>query len=176
MISQWSKFVQEKDHFPDNSSLITYFVLLDKIYGYLPAKMLLEIRTVRTFVKYMSILDEELFSEASVGSNALYFVKVIWCSRLFCTPPPNSLEAMNCFFAVAGGWMLLDFGWFVLFMFFICQKITDEVSFPEKRIWSILLHVIPYNNGAYIFCRNMYLYCITLYRWTNPSIWTTLLD
>ena len=38
-------------------------------------------------VYIISIPDEELFSETTVGSTASYFVKIILCSRWFCNPP-----------------------------------------------------------------------------------------
>ena len=40
------------------------------------------------FVLIISIPDEELFSETAVGCTASYFVKIIWCFRWFCNPPP----------------------------------------------------------------------------------------
>ena len=47
------------------------------------------IQTVRFIVLIISIPDEELFPETTVGCTASYFVKIIWCSGWFCTPPPR---------------------------------------------------------------------------------------
>ena len=51
------------------------------------------------------------FSEKAVRCNASYFVKIIWCSRWFCNP--LFFNVVYCFIC---GWLLLDFGWFVLFL------------------------------------------------------------
>ena len=75
------------------------------------------IQTVWLIVKIISIPDEELFSEKAVGCTASYFVKIIWCSCWFCYPLPI-LRLNIAYFAVAEGWLLLDIGWFVLFLHF----------------------------------------------------------
>ena len=72
------------------------------------------IQTVWLIVYIISIPDEELFFETFVGCTASYFVKIIWCSCWFCTPPPI-LRLNIAYFAVAEGWLLLDIGLFVLF-------------------------------------------------------------
>ena len=77
------------------------------------------IQTVRLIVWIISIPDEELFSEAVVGCTASYFVKIIWLSRWFCNPPPPMLRLYIALFAVAEGWLLLDIGWFVLFLTYL---------------------------------------------------------
>ena len=74
------------------------------------------IQTVWLNVLIISIPDEELFSETAVGCTASYFVKIIWCSCWFWTPPPI-LRLSIAYFAVAEGWLLLVIGWFVLFFF-----------------------------------------------------------
>ena len=73
-----------------------------------------EMTTVSFLAKIISIPDEELFSETYVGCTASYFVKIIWYSRWFCIPP--LLRQCIVIFAVAEGWLLLDIGWFVLFL------------------------------------------------------------
>ena len=55
------------------------------------------IQTVWLIVYIISIPDEELFSETAVGCTASYFVKIIWCSCWFWSPPPY-IEAGYCLF------------------------------------------------------------------------------
>ena len=63
-------------------------------------------------------MPDELFFETAVGYTASYFVKIIWCSRWFCNPPPPLISRLCiALFAVAEGWLLLDIGWFVLFLY-----------------------------------------------------------
>ena len=54
------------------------------------------IQIVWLIVSIISIPDEELFSETTVGCTASYFVKIIWCSCWFCIPP--YFEAEYCLF------------------------------------------------------------------------------
>ena len=66
-------------------------------------------------VEIISIPDEELFSETAVGCTASYFVKIIWCSCWFCTPPP------------------LFWGWILLILWSPksgCCSILDDLSCP----------------------------------------------
>ena len=97
-------------------------------------------KTVRFIVWIISIPDEELFSETAVGCTASYFVKIIWCSRWFCKPPPPILRLCIALFAVAEGWLLLDIGWFVLFLEWQSTSTydkRDDLNFPI-RIFSSL--------------------------------------
>ena len=73
------------------------------------------ITTVSFCIKIFSIPDEELFSETYVACTASYFVSIIRCSRWFGTCIPPLLRKCNVIFAVAEGWLLLDFGWVFLF-------------------------------------------------------------
>ena len=64
--------------------------------------------------KLLVSLIRNYFSETTVGCTAWYFVKIIWCSRWFWNPPIFRLYIT--LFAVAEGSLLLDIGWFVLFL------------------------------------------------------------
>ena len=67
------------------------------------------------FVKIISIPDEELFSETAIGCTASYFVYIIDDIPVdFVAPHPHLRQCIIALFAVAEGWMLLDFEWFVL--------------------------------------------------------------
>ena len=68
------------------------------------------IQTVRFIVGITSILDEALFFETAVGHTTSYFVKIIWCSRLFCNPS-SSFEDVYCYFAVCGLRMMVVAGY-----------------------------------------------------------------
>ena len=48
-----------------------------------------EVAYTLTYILTYIFPDEELFSETAVGCTASYFVKIIWCSRWFCKPPPK---------------------------------------------------------------------------------------
>ena len=115
---------------------VSYLVLLDTTCVNLPAKMLLELLTVRAFVKIISIPDEELFSGTTVGCIATKFIKKLWCPFGFVLPSASAL-----IYLYPSGWLSLDIEWFVLFLcpcskakrceqpkhiiiFFITRKIT----------------------------------------------------
>ena len=60
----------------------------------------------------------ELISETAVGCTTSYFVKIIWCSCWFCNPPPLFWGwILLILWSPAEGWLLLDIGWFVLFLY-----------------------------------------------------------
>ena len=46
----------------------------------------------------------------------ILFFWIIWCSPLFLLTPPPSIRQCIDLFVVAEGWLLLDIGWFVLFL------------------------------------------------------------
>ena len=68
------------------SILLFCFVLLDTICVHIQVKIILEIHTIWTFIKIISIPDE-VFFESAVKCISLYFVIIIWCSDWFCTSP-----------------------------------------------------------------------------------------
>ena len=113
------------------------------------------IQTVRFIDLIISIPDEELFSETTVGCTASYFVKVIWCSRWFCTPP--ILRLCIALFAVAEGWLLLDIGWFVLFLS------HSLGGFTNLLLYSLIKRIPCYTLlGGFIISR-------TLIKWLHQS-------
>ena len=65
---------------------------------------------------------------------ASYFVKIIWCSCWFCTHPPF-FRLNIAYFAVAEGWLLLDIGWFVLFL--ISKKDIFFYSYTSSYVFHI---------------------------------------
>ena len=103
-----------------------------------------------TLSKIFSIPEE--FSETSVVYTATYFLKILGCSRWFCIPHPH-LRQCIALFAVAEGWLLLDIGWFVLFldicqlfMWLVCFIMTkwgwghhtlDKCRKPTEDIWKL---------------------------------------
>ena len=75
-----------------------------------------------------------------------YFVKIIWCSCWLCTPPPI-LRLNIAYFAVAEGWLLLDIGWFVLFLILFWNLIWPHSSMFYNtcmRMWFILLGLLDF--------------------------------
>ena len=83
--------------------------------------------------------DEELFSQTVVGCTASYFVKIIWCSRWFCNPP--ILRVCIALFAVAEGWLLLDIGWFILFMIKSWRCLSISISMSHDAMLNVSLYV-----------------------------------
>ena len=59
-------------------------------------KYLVPLDSLWVFVLFISISDEELFSETTVGCTASLLVQIILYSRWFCIPP-SSFEAAYCF-------------------------------------------------------------------------------
>ena len=121
------------------------------------------------FVKIISIPDEELFSETSVGCTTSYFVKIMWYYRWFSTfvPPP-----LIC------GSVLLNLrspedGCCSISDNLSCSSISKSVKkwlqiFSTKRhIWELLkfgicLHlsgVYKTDNVFLIAIINSYMYC-----------------
>ena len=82
-----------------------------------------------------------LFSETAVGCTASYFVKIIWCSCWFWTPPPI-LRLNIAYFAVAEGWLLLDIGWFVLFFQRFGRFITSSQSSTLHSVISVSIYFL----------------------------------
>ena len=66
--------------------------------------------------KSISIPYEELFSETTIGCTATKFVKIVMSFFGFVNPHP--LYKCPDLFAVTIGWLLLDIGLFILFLYF----------------------------------------------------------
>ena len=66
--------------------------------GSLPEMRIWSILLIKSELKWCIHLSRSLFyiSETAVGGTASYFVKIIWCSRCFCNPPPY-FEVVYCF-------------------------------------------------------------------------------
>ena len=135
------------------------------MYVNLLAKLLFKIQTVRDFVKIISIPDEELFSETTVGCMTSYFVKLYDGSRWFCNPNHPHFRQCISLFAVAEGWLLLDMGWFVfschtyyvfqsyfVYIFdlklnqIFCTRIFHILLYCS--IWDLPLQLIPFLNSC----------------------------
>ena len=86
------------------------------------------------------------FSETAVGCAASYFVKIIWCSRWFCTLPPY-FEALYCFIcgrrrvAVPRYRMICLVLWF-FFIGFASGHVFWLVLILVMSFWLVLLLVV----------------------------------
>ena len=71
---------------------------------------------------------------------ASYFIKIIWCSPLFCKhPPPPILRLCIALFVVAEGWLLFDIGGFVLFLLCHIQS-TVKLRRLFLSVCALLFH------------------------------------
>ena len=69
------------------------------------------------------------FSETAVECTASYLVYMIWCSRWFCCPYPHLMQCI-ALFVVDEGLLLLDIGWFVLFL---CKAVLKNIQYYRRN-------------------------------------------
>ena len=81
-----------------------------------------------------------LFVFTTAGCTASYFVRIIWCSCWFVTPP-LSFEIYIALFLVVEGWLLLDIGWFVLF-----SNFWESITLPnvKQNVWNNTENIYGY--------------------------------
>ena len=81
-----------------------------------------------------------IFPETAVRCTASYFVKLYDDPVGFVTPPPN-LRVCIVLFVAAEGWLLLDIGWFVVFLItmFVSKIVIGEDRHTSDRKTTLCL-------------------------------------
>ena len=90
--------------------------------------------TVRFFSKLLASLMRNYFQKRTSGA-PLHTVSKLYDVPVCSVPPPPLLRQCIAIFAVAEGWLLLDIGWFVLFVLVWNNLKSDQYSLFCPYCW-----------------------------------------
>ena len=103
------------------------------------------------------------FFSWNVRCTASYFVKLYDAPVGFVTPPPPNLRVCIVLFVAAEGWLLLDIGWFVVFLI---TMFVSKIVIGQDR------HTFDRKTTLYLSWTQSFFWCSCDLRWLilNPLI------